>query len=228
MARFEHFQNEQMGYLNLQGTRPLTVQQGLHDSPTGQLAWIAEKFKEWSDGAAELPEDAVGRNRLLTNVSLYWFTGTAGSSANLYYETFHDPAAFAPSPRGIVPTAVAVALTADVAIRMLAERDHHVVRWTEFERGGHFLAMEAPEQFSADVRARSSASCDDTGTTWHRPRATCSGRVPEPHNAGPATPPRTHRPIRPAGRRGPGRVAGAGAVPAVLRAVEPDRRVRTG
>jgi pimeloyl-ACP methyl ester carboxylesterase len=153
MARFEHFQNEQMGYLNLQGTRPLTVQQGLHDSPTGQLAWIAEKFKEWSDSAAELPEDAVGRDRLLTNVSLYWFTGTAGSSANLYYETFHDPAVFAPSPRGIVPTAVAVALTADVAIRMLAERDHHVIRWTEFERGGHFLAMEEPEQFSADVRA---------------------------------------------------------------------------
>ncbi len=152
MARFDHFQNEQMGYLNLQGTRPLTVQQGLHDSPAGQLAWIAEKFKEWSDGAAELPEDAVDRDRMLTNVSLYWFTGSAGSSANLYYETFHDPAVFAPSPRGTVPTGVAVALTADVAIRMLAERDHHVVRWTELERGGHFLAMEEPELFATDVR----------------------------------------------------------------------------
>src|SRR4030095_4065578 len=144
MARFEHFQNEQMGYLNLQGTRPWTVQQALHDSPAGQLAWIAEKFKEWSDSAADLPEDAVDADRLLTNVSLYWFTGTAGSSANLYYETFHDPAGFAARPRGTVPTGVAVSLTQDVAIRRLAERDHNVVRWTEFERGGHFLAMEQP------------------------------------------------------------------------------------
>jgi epoxide hydrolase len=153
MARFEHFQNEQMGYLNLQGTRPWTVQQALHDSPAGQLAWIAEKFKEWSDSAADLPEDAVDADRLLTNVSLYWFTGTAGSSANLYYETFHDPAAFAPSPRGTVPTAVAVSLTQDVAIRRLAARDHDVVRWTEFETGGHFLAMEQPEAFAEDVLA---------------------------------------------------------------------------
>jgi epoxide hydrolase len=153
MARFEHFQNEQQGYMHQQGTRPLTAQQGLHDSPTGQLAWIVEKFKEWSDSAAELPEDAVDVDRLLTNVSLYWFTGTAGSSANLYYETYHDAAAFAPSPRGTVPTGVAVSLTQDVAIRKLAERDHNVVRWTEFERGGHFLAMEQPELFAEDVRA---------------------------------------------------------------------------
>jgi pimeloyl-ACP methyl ester carboxylesterase len=153
MARFEHFQNEQMGYLNLQGTRPLTVQQALHDSPAGQLAWIAEKFKEWTDTEAELPEDAVDTDRMLTNISLYWFTGSAGSSANLYYETYHDPHAFAPSPRGTVPTGVAVALNGDVAIRMLAERDHNVVRWTELDRGGHFLAMEEPELYAADVRA---------------------------------------------------------------------------
>ena len=146
MARFEHFQNEQMGYLNLQGTRPWTVQQALHDSPAGQLAWIAEKFSEWSDPAGQIPDDT-----LLTDVSLYWFTGTAGSSANLYYETFHDPAAFAPSPRGTVPTAVAVSLIRDVAIRRLAERDHNVVRWSEFDAGGHFLAMEQPQAFAEDV-----------------------------------------------------------------------------
>lgn len=153
MARFEHFQSEQHGYMTQMGTRPLTVQQGLHDSPTGQLAWIVEKFKEWTDSAAELPEDAVSIDHLLTDISIYWFTGTAGPSANLYYETFHDPTAFAPSPRGTVPTAVAVSLTQDVAIRFLADRDHNVVRWTEFERGGHFLAMEQPESFAEDVRA---------------------------------------------------------------------------
>jgi hypothetical protein len=68
---------------HIQGTRPQTLAYALTDSPAGQLAWIVEKFKEWTDSAAELPEDAVNRDRLLTNVSLYWFTATAGSSTNL-------------------------------------------------------------------------------------------------------------------------------------------------
>ncbi|MGH9243427.1 MAG: epoxide hydrolase family protein [Acidimicrobiales bacterium] len=152
LARMKHFQDDMMGYAHIQGTRPHTVAFGLTDSPAGQLAWIVEKLKEWTDPAAELPDDAVDRDLLLTNVSLYWFTGTAGSSANLYYETFHDPGAFAPRPRGTVPTGVAVSLTQDVAIRRLAERDHNVVHWSEFERGGHFLAMEQPELVINDVR----------------------------------------------------------------------------
>ena len=148
MQRFEHFNNEQMGYLNLQGTRPWTVQQALHDSPAGQLAWIAEKFREWSDPDSVLDDDTI-----LTDVSLYWFTGTAGTSANLYYETYHDPAMFEQRDRGTVPTAVAVSLTSDVTIRRLADRDHTIVRWTEFERGGHFLALEQPEAYAEDVTA---------------------------------------------------------------------------
>ena len=55
----------------------------MHDSPVGQLAWIVEKFKEWTDPAAKLPEDAVDRDLLLTNVMLYWLTGTAGSAQQL-------------------------------------------------------------------------------------------------------------------------------------------------
>jgi len=90
-------------------------------------------------------QSAVSRDRLLTNVSLYWFTGTAGSSANLYYEVFNDPTGWTPKPCGTTPTAVAVSLTKDVAIRRFAERDHHIVRWTEFDQGGHFAAMEAPD-----------------------------------------------------------------------------------
>jgi len=153
LARMQRFREDQMAYLDLQRTRPWTVQQALHDSPAGQLAWIVEKFKEWTDAAAELPEDAVDQDRLLTNITLYWFTGTAGTSANIYYEFGHDPSAFAPRPRGTVPTGVAVSLSADVAIRRLAERDHNVVHWTELERGGHFLAMEQPAAFTEDVRA---------------------------------------------------------------------------
>ena len=100
-----------------------------------------------------MPEDAIDRDHLLTNISIYWFTNTAGSSANLYYETYHDPSLFAPRERGTVPTGVAVSTTQDVAIRRLAERDHNVVRWTEFDKGGHFAAMENPEFLVEDVRA---------------------------------------------------------------------------
>src|SRR5690606_20367273 len=71
------------GYAMIQATRPQTLAYGLHDSPAGQLAWIAEKFKEWTDPARELPEDAVDRDQLLANISVYWLTGTAGSSARL-------------------------------------------------------------------------------------------------------------------------------------------------
>src|SRR6266508_5480992 len=153
LARLQHFRDDMMGFNFIQSARPQTLAYGLHDSPAGQLAWIVEKFKEWTDAAAELPEDAVDRDRLLTNITLYWFTGTAGTSANIYYEFGHDPSAFAPRPRGTVPTGVAVSLSADVAIRRLAERDHNVVHWTELERGGHFLAMEQPAAFTEDVRA---------------------------------------------------------------------------
>jgi epoxide hydrolase len=153
MARMQHFQEELMGYSHIQGTRPQTLAYGLTDSPAGQLAWIVEKFKEWTDSTAELPEDAVDRDHLLTNVSVYWFTATAGSSAGHYYDAAHDPGAWAPRERGTVPTGVAVSLTQDVAVRKLAERDHNVVHWSEFDRGGHFAAMENPEFLAGDVRA---------------------------------------------------------------------------
>jgi epoxide hydrolase len=152
LARMRHFQEEMMGYSQIQATRPQTLAYGLTDSPVGQLAWIVEKFKEWTDPAAELPTDAVDRDHLLTNVSIYWFTATAGSSAAHYYDVYHDPAAWEPKERGTVPTGVAVSLTQDVAVRRLAERDHNVVHWSEFERGGHFAAMEAPEFLLGDVR----------------------------------------------------------------------------
>jgi epoxide hydrolase len=152
MALFKHWQDDLMGYLQLQGTRPQTVAYGLTDSPVGQLAWIVEKFKDWTDPSAELPEDAVDRDQLLTNVGIYWLTGTARSTANSYYERFHDPAMWAPRERSTVPTGVAVFPT-DVAIRRFAERTGTVVHWSEFDRGGHFAAMEAPDLLTEDVRA---------------------------------------------------------------------------
>jgi pimeloyl-ACP methyl ester carboxylesterase len=141
---------EQAGYAMIQISRPQTLAHGLHDSPVGQLAWIVEKFKEWTDPAAELPEDAVDRDLLLTNVMMYWLTGTAGSSANSYYETAHA-GAWSAAVRSTVPTGVAV-FPMDVSIRRTIELEHTVAHWSEFDRGGHFAAMEAPDLIVGDVR----------------------------------------------------------------------------
>ncbi|WP_030546559.1 epoxide hydrolase family protein [Streptomyces albus] len=141
---------EGTGYALLQATRPQTLAHGLHDSPAGQLAWIVEKFKEWTDPAAELPEDAVDLDRLLTNVSLYWFTGTAGSAARLYKESAATWGGTA--DRSTTPTGVAV-FPGDLGIRRIAERENNVVHWSEFDRGGHFAAMEAPDLLIGDLRA---------------------------------------------------------------------------
>ncbi|MET8389518.1 epoxide hydrolase family protein [Streptosporangium canum] len=142
---------EMSGYAKIQGTRPQTLAYALTDSPVGQLAWIVEKFKEWTD-STDAPEDAVSRDRLLTNVMLYWLTGTVGSSARHYWEAAH-PSRAAPAGRPATPTGVAV-FAADVArpVRRLAEQDHNIVHWSELPRGGHFAAMEQPGLFAADVR----------------------------------------------------------------------------
>ncbi|WP_405147713.1 epoxide hydrolase [Sphaerisporangium sp. NBC_01403] len=143
---------EMSGYAKIQGTRPQTLAYALTDSPVGQLAWVVEKFKEWTD-RADVPEDAVSRDRLLTNVMLYWLTATAGSSARHYWEAFHPARPPRTEPLA-TPTGVAV-FAADLArpVRRLAERGHNIVHWSEFDRGGHFAAMEEPDLFTADVRA---------------------------------------------------------------------------
>jgi epoxide hydrolase len=152
LNRFKHFRDEMMGYMQIQGTRPKTLAYGLIDSPVGHLAWTMEKFKEWVDPAAALPEEAIDRKHILTNVSLNWFAGSAGSSANLYYETLHESAAKQRPARNEVATGVVVSLTQDVTIRRWAARENNVVRWTEFEHGGHFAALEVPQQLAADMR----------------------------------------------------------------------------
>jgi pimeloyl-ACP methyl ester carboxylesterase len=151
LAAMQAWQERSSAYMQVQGTRPQTIAQSLTDSPSGLLAWIVEKFQEWTDPAATLPEDAVDRDRILTDVSIYWFTATAGSAAHTYYERFNDPAMWTPRERSAVPTAVAV-FTTDVSVRPFADKVHNVVRWTEFDRGGHFAALEAPDLLTADVR----------------------------------------------------------------------------
>jgi pimeloyl-ACP methyl ester carboxylesterase len=144
----KRFAKELSGYTGIQSTRPQTLGFGLADSPVGQLAWIAEKFKDWTD-SVDRPEDAVDRDQLLTDVMVYWLTNTATSSARLYFE-----AAASRRPVEVtVPTGMAV-FPKDVVqpIRSWAEKTHNIVRWSEFDRGGHFAAMEVPDLLVGDVR----------------------------------------------------------------------------
>jgi epoxide hydrolase len=146
VERITEFMDDGFGYAQIQSTRPQTLAYGLTDSPVGQLAWVVERFQDWTH--ADLPEHAVDRDRMLTNVMLYWLTGTAGSAANLYYEVKHSGEW--PDLSG-VPTGAAV-FAEDIAIRRYAEHSNKIVHWSEFDRGGHFAAMETPDLLVADVR----------------------------------------------------------------------------
>lgn len=152
LGRMKQFQDDGSAYMKLKGSRPNTLAQLVADSPAGQLGWIVEKYKEWVDQAHELPEQAIDKDRMLANVSVYWFTDTARSVANYYYERFHDASMFAPTPKGTVPTGVAVFKDGDYAIRRFAEKAHNITHWSEFYSGGHFPALEVPDLLVADVR----------------------------------------------------------------------------
>ncbi|GAA3453405.1 epoxide hydrolase family protein [Dactylosporangium matsuzakiense] len=130
-------------YQALQALTPQTIGYALTDSPVAQLVWIAERFAQWTD-----PRTPIDDERLLTDVSLYWLTATAGSSARLTRET---PRGAAPCP---VPVGVAV-LPHDItqSVRPLAERLYDIRQWTELDRGGHFAAMEVPDLLAADIAA---------------------------------------------------------------------------
>ena len=147
-----YFQDELSGYMKVQSTRPQTLAYALTDSPVGQLAWVVEKFMEWSDSDSA-PEDAVDRDDMLTNVMLYWLTATAGSSARIYREHARSVGYGELEPTS-TPTGVAVfAADPTQPIRRFAENTSNIVHWSVFDRGGHFAAMERPEDFVGDVRA---------------------------------------------------------------------------
>lgn len=146
----QRYQRELFGYAAIQSTRPQTLAYALHDSPVGQLAWIVEKFRDWTD-SADIPEDAVDRDQMLTNVMVYWLTGTAGSAARLYYESL--AARVRPVEPSPTPTGVAVfPKDLSLSVRRFAEAANTITHWSEFDRGGHFPAMEQPDLLVADIR----------------------------------------------------------------------------
>jgi pimeloyl-ACP methyl ester carboxylesterase len=149
VEKWKAYAEDGKGYLQLQSTRPETIGFGLSDSPLLQLAWVIEKFHEWTNPANELPEDAVELDQILTNVSLYWFTNSGASAAQFLYEAAHA----APN-WGAVPTTPAggAIFNSESFIRMVLDPEHKSIHWSEFKEGGHFPGLEVPELLSADLR----------------------------------------------------------------------------
>lgn len=154
LGELTHWTREETGYQWIQGTRPQTLAFALTDSPAGLAAWIVEKFRAWSDCGGDV-ERAISRDRMLADISLYWFTGAIGSSFWPYYARLHGstilpvgekisvPAGYAQFPREILKPP-----------RSAAERVFsNLRRWSVMERGGHFAALEQPELLAQEVRA---------------------------------------------------------------------------
>ncbi|MGW5919015.1 epoxide hydrolase family protein [Nocardia fluminea] len=137
------------GYLEMQNHRPDTIGAALTDSPVGQLAWIAEKFKTRTSRDDRTPDESVDRDQLLANISLYWFTRSGESSAQFYYEGEHSELDFVMGSG--VPSGWAVFDTHPL-IRRTMDPWKAIGHWSEFTEGGHFPAMEEPELLAYDIR----------------------------------------------------------------------------
>lgn len=150
VASLQHYQDWDSGYSKQQSTRPQTLGYALADSPAGQCGWILEKFWSWTDTDGD-PVAALGADRILDNVMLYWLAGTAASSARLYWESFRR----ARGGNVEVPTGVSI-FPKEIfrASRRWAERQFTDIRqWHELSAGGHFAAFEQPETFVDEVRS---------------------------------------------------------------------------
>jgi pimeloyl-ACP methyl ester carboxylesterase len=152
LGQLNNFLKEEMGYQWIQGTRPQTLAFGLTDSPAGLAAWIVEKFHAWTDNNGN-PEDAITRDEMLANISLYWFTGAIGSSFWPYYARMHGPW---PIPEGETvkaPTGYAEFPKEILSPpRSLAEKTYvDIRRWTTMSKGGHFAALEQPQALAHEV-----------------------------------------------------------------------------
>ena len=153
LGRMQQWSMSEGAYAFQQGTKPATLAVGLNDSPAGLAAWILEKFKTWSDNGGDI-ENAFDLETLASIVSIYWFTQTIGSSMRLYKEAFADPGLMTKPPRHSVPHGILAMVNEDAAPRAWGERHlWNIIRWTELRAGGHFPALEVPEDMAHDIRA---------------------------------------------------------------------------
>ena len=152
LASQERWRNAEGGYAHQQGTYPQTLALGLNDSPAALAAWIVDKFRAWSDGDGVV-EHRFSKDELLTNITVYWVTGSINSSFLFYYESQRHSEQRAPM-RVEVPVGVALFPKENpiTGPRTWAEVAYNIVRWTEMPRGGHFPAAEEPELLATELR----------------------------------------------------------------------------
>ncbi|WP_458098314.1 epoxide hydrolase family protein [Roseomonas sp. WA12] len=152
MEAAARFGSDGYGYFLEQATRPQTIGYALSDSPAGQAMWIYEKFQAWTDNRGQ-PEDALGLDEMLDNISLYWFTGTAASSARIYWENGRDGGGFNAGRIELPMAATIFPREIYRAPRAWAEAHWpNLFYWNEVDRGGHFAAFEQPELFAEEMR----------------------------------------------------------------------------
>jgi microsomal epoxide hydrolase len=160
LERIQSFQQDRGGYAMIQGTRPRSLAAGLGDSPAGLAAWIVEKFQAWSDCGGDV-ERRFSKDELITNLMIYWQTGTIGTSFQPYRDVMKAGAArwIAEAAKGWMGTAktpVRVALfPKDLSTppREWGERFYNISRWAQMPRGGHFAALEEPDALAEEIRA---------------------------------------------------------------------------
>ncbi len=152
LEKSREFMMTEGAYAMEQSTKPQTLAYGLNNSPVGLAAWIVEKFKSWSDNNGNV-ESKFTKDELLTNISIYWFTQTIGSSMRAYYENAHLPG---PNVNRMVkvPTAFMM-LKKDIAVapKEWEARSFNIVRWNIFQKGGHFAEWEEPSALAEDIFA---------------------------------------------------------------------------
>lgn len=155
------FWQRRAAYAKQQAARPQTIGYSLVDSPVGLLAWILDKFAEWSD-TEDSPFERIPRDRILDDVTLYWLTRTGASAARIYHESHGGVNSVDPALRVDVPAAITMyPRDIEKCPRPWAqERYRRIVRWREAEAGGHFPSLEVPESFVTDVRAGLAAVLD--------------------------------------------------------------------
>ena len=149
LAGIAHYTEQGSGYSKQQSTRPQTLGYGLTDSPSGQAAWVLEKFHAWTDCNGH-PENVLGRDELLDNVMLYWLSGNAASSGRLYWESFNSVAMddiTIPVGCSIFPKEIF-----RCSRRWAEKRFKNIIHWNDMKVGGHFAAFEQPEAYVGEVR----------------------------------------------------------------------------
>lgn len=167
IARFRDYEKYETAYLKILSTKPQTLAFALTDSPVGLLSWIMEKFKTWTNAGKHLPEDAIELDLLLTNISIYWFNKLGASTAYTLYDGMNMPFDWnAQSSDGNtqqfteqswakpkVPSAMAAFGGHGDLLKKLLAPMGNPDRWSSFQEGLHFPALECPEVLAKDIHA---------------------------------------------------------------------------